>query len=182
MAPRTSLLPAGQTVVTAKTCKVPGDCPTLECWDGFCCDRHCMGKCVSCGMPGHEGICTPVSVCGRTSARHARFAPRATAPADDERCGVISCKSMNTACRTYEDIRTNRCEGLALCKTGNLANCAQYTDHYSWKDASGVYRECATGRIMNCYKDGVHFVWQDGAVIRYCITGLVCKTCKPEEP
>jgi hypothetical protein len=216
MVPRTILPTAGQTIVTAKTCKSNNECPTLECWDGFCCDKHCMGKCVSCGMPGHEGICTPVPdgqdprrACtivqgGHPACNTACYSGQCMwpdvgtpceicaacngtgrcteTPADDDRCGVISCKSQNTPCRTYEDIRTNRCESLGLCKTANYYNCLNFTDHYFWLDANGVRRECATGKIMNCYKSGIHWVWQDGSVIRYCNTGRVCTTCEPEEP
>ncbi|HVN96780.1 MAG TPA: hypothetical protein VMT62_10145 [Syntrophorhabdaceae bacterium] len=217
VAPRTGLLPgAGQPPITAKTCKSNSDCPTWECWDGYCCDRHCMGKCESCGMPGHEGICTPVPdgqdprrACtivqgGHPACNTACYSGQCMwpdvgtpceicavcdgtgrctkTPDDDERCGVISCKSMNDGCRTYEDIRTYRCEGFALCKTANLANCTRYTENYSWKDSSGVYRECSSGRIMYCYKDGIHLVWQDGPVIKECANGNVCKTCKPQQP
>ncbi len=206
----------GQSSVTAKTCKGNNDCPTQECWDGFCCDRHCMGRCESCGLPGNEGTCTRVpdgqdprrscqiSQGGHPACNAACYSGQCMwpdvgtrcgvcaacdgtgrcilTPADDERCGVISCKSLNTGCRTYDDLRGNRCEALGTCKTGNGTNCVWYTDHYSSRDANGDYRECATGRSMNCYKDGIHLVWQDGSVIRYCTTGNVCKTCKPQEP
>ena len=42
-----------------QTCLKPGDCGSGYCVDGYCCATVCTGNCLSCGLPGKEGSCTP---------------------------------------------------------------------------------------------------------------------------
>ena len=35
------------------------ECTSNNCVDGFCCGTTCGGSCVSCGLSGSEGTCTP---------------------------------------------------------------------------------------------------------------------------
>ncbi len=42
-------------------CVEDSECSTGFCTDGFCCERACRGTCKSCGEPGSEGMCVPVS-------------------------------------------------------------------------------------------------------------------------
>ncbi len=46
---------------TGDECDVGTDCASGRCTDGFCCERYCRGGCKSCGEPGLEGECAPIS-------------------------------------------------------------------------------------------------------------------------
>ncbi len=63
-------------------CTLPGDCSSGFCTQGLCCDSPCRGACVSCAVPGKEGLCTPLvagvapriaGVCPRESPRTCAF-------------------------------------------------------------------------------------------------------------
>ena len=52
-------------------CADSSECQTGFCVDGYCCENGCDGKCVSCDLPGSEGLCLaaaagtdPESECG----------------------------------------------------------------------------------------------------------------------
>ncbi len=37
------------------------ECASSRCLDGVCCNGPCDGVCESCGLPGHQGQCTPIA-------------------------------------------------------------------------------------------------------------------------
>lgn len=43
-----------------KKCTVAADCASNNCVDGYCCSTACSGLCVSCGLVGYYGTCTPI--------------------------------------------------------------------------------------------------------------------------
>jgi MYXO-CTERM domain-containing protein len=52
----------------------------------------------------------------------------ATARADDEACGEIECSGLDTACRSYAALTTDRCASVGTCKPANdPAGCTQFT-------------------------------------------------------
>ena len=42
-------------------CTASASCVSGICADGVCCDSACSGDCVSCVLPGSEGVCTPAA-------------------------------------------------------------------------------------------------------------------------
>jgi hypothetical protein len=84
----------------------------------------CGGACYSgqCAFPDIGTWCGLCSACdgnGRCTA----------SPGDDSACGEIVCSGLDNACRVYQDLTSNRCEGLGLCKQWNdPATCTAFTD------------------------------------------------------
>jgi len=44
---------------SGETCIKPDDCGSGYCMDGYCCKTSCTENCMSCGLLGTEGICSP---------------------------------------------------------------------------------------------------------------------------
>ena len=65
--------------------------------------------CAICGACDGAGDCTLV-------------------PPDDPYCGTVACGGLDTACRNYDDLETNRCKDLYTCKEPSSADCTDYTD------------------------------------------------------
>ncbi|MBI5479638.1 MAG: FG-GAP repeat protein [Deltaproteobacteria bacterium] len=84
----------------------------------------CAGTCVSqqCAFPPAGSSCDTCSVCDGAGRC-------AQTLADDDACGTIACSGLDTACRAYQDLKTNRCESLGTCKAANdPATCTQWAD------------------------------------------------------
>jgi hypothetical protein len=84
----------------------------------------CAGACLSgqCSFPGVGTNCGTCSACDGTG--------RCTQmPPDDSACGTIPCGALDTQCRVYQDVATNRCGALGICKAPNSSTtCTQYAD------------------------------------------------------
>jgi hypothetical protein len=102
-----------------------GDDPKLKCQAATGGTQECAGACDAtgqCAFPDVGTICGLCSACDGTG--------RCTAtPADDSQCGTIDCSGLDTTCRTYDDLNSNRCASLGACKTENdPSTCTSYTD------------------------------------------------------
>ena len=91
-------------------CTSVSGCADTFCSGGFCCDTPCDGICQRCGANG----CIE-------------------APPSDNRCGsdggTISCAALDTVCRAYRDVPTNRCQAFGVCaESGSPAVCTDFTD------------------------------------------------------
>jgi hypothetical protein len=77
-------------------CAVGEGCDSGFCVGGRCCESACDGVCEACSEGGRCQL----------------------APADDDRCAVITCEVGATTCATYaESQATNRCQSPGVCKT-----------------------------------------------------------------
>jgi hypothetical protein len=45
-----------------RPCTAGAQCTSNYCIDGFCCNSNCATGCYTCGKPGSEGSCTPITV------------------------------------------------------------------------------------------------------------------------
>jgi MYXO-CTERM domain-containing protein len=90
-------------------CTAATGCSDGICTGGVCCNTPCDGICRACSADGC--VVTPPS---------------------DGRCGengVISCSSLSTTCRTYQDQPMSRCAAFGQCaESGSLAECVTFTD------------------------------------------------------
>src|SRR5688572_17932101 len=76
-------------------CAVGSGCDSGFCVGGRCCESACDGVCEACSEGGRCQL----------------------APADDDRCPVITCESSDTTCATFpESQAANRCQGRGVCK------------------------------------------------------------------
>ncbi len=133
---------AGSTPQT--TCSSKSECASGYCVDGYCCDSACDGECSSCGLPGSQGICTPVAegtdpnadcgdgVCGGTcdGAGACAFPDSSTSCGEANSCsagvqsgmscdGAGSCKPASFDCAPYV-CGTDEC----LTSCGSNADCS----------------------------------------------------------
>lgn len=117
-----------------RSCALPGHvgiCTAVP--DGLDPRRACqvaIGGTPACGGACYGGQCafpdvgTPCGVCAACDGNGRCTA----APADDDRCGVIDCSGLDTACRIYQDLTASRCAALGMCKSANdPATCNLFT-------------------------------------------------------
>ncbi len=95
-------------------CGGPGDCSSLFCVDGVCCDKACGASCEACNVMGSAGTCKGVS--GAPTTGHPSCAPYAT-------CVSGAC---DAACTTdAECVAGSYCNGTAcVAKKANGGSCA----------------------------------------------------------
>ena len=43
-----------------QSCSAPGQCFSGHCVDGYCCNSSCTASCMSCGVAGQQGACSPI--------------------------------------------------------------------------------------------------------------------------
>jgi hypothetical protein len=85
----------------------------------------CAGLCDGarhCVWPGATAACELCGVCD--GAGHCTVAMT-----DDAACGVIDCHALDTPCRSYAALTSERCAGVGACKEPNVAaSCTSWVD------------------------------------------------------
>ncbi len=114
------------------TCGSDGECASLHCVDGVCCDAACTGQCEACDVSGSEGTCAPVS-----GAPHGS---RAACSSDGTVCGGACDGTARDAC-AYPDASVScragscadgvaivaaSCDGAGACPAEATQICAPY--------------------------------------------------------
>jgi len=158
---------SGTDCGTCQTCDGLGSCSltpaddtgcTVDC-DGL--DTSCRNynditsnRCLSfgnCKPSNNTTYCTSYSnnasgtSCGTCMTCNGTGACSST-PIDDSACGTIDCDGLDTTCRNYNDLTTNRCEGFGNCKDANTTDCSSYTNTSSGTvcGASCSYTSCSS--------------------------------------
>jgi hypothetical protein len=90
----------------------------------------CNGRDAACPGSRQSGVCAFPDIgapCGTCAACDG--AGRCTeVPLDDADCGAIDCSGLDTAWRAYQDVTTNRCAALGVCKAPHdPATCTVYS-------------------------------------------------------
>ncbi|MFH0901515.1 MAG: thrombospondin type 3 repeat-containing protein, partial [Pseudomonadota bacterium] len=67
-------------------------------------------------------------VCGACSSCDEAGSACTAIPLDDEACGAIDCDGLDTDCRDFHDLASNRCESQGDCKDANSEDCDSYSD------------------------------------------------------
>jgi hypothetical protein len=158
--------------------------------DGTCVDLVAGTSCGPCGICDGSGTCAPSpgNVCGL--CKMCDSAGGCTAmPADDTACGTIDCDGLDTVCRDFHDLTSNRCAAPGVCKTANSsAACDVYTDAplgtqclAPFCDGTVLYRahQCGTGALGGqCTEGGTQdctpYGCSGGACRTSCATGADC--------
>jgi hypothetical protein len=83
-------------------CQRGGDCASVLCVDGVCCDSPCTESCAACNLPGSMGTCS--------------------AAPSDPLCPAATCQEQSSECLTFEVIEASACEALGVCRVN--AECA----------------------------------------------------------
>jgi hypothetical protein len=155
-------------------CQSDGECASLACADGVCCETSCAGPCVACVAQktgAADGTCAPVT---------AKTDPDGECAATGkETCGVsgegcngepaapgcllwsASTECTAPSCAADQATAAALCDGKGTCVPGQKTPCAPYVC-----DAAGV--TC----LADCGDDAA------------CVTGFYCdkaaKQCKPQ--
>ncbi len=92
-------------------------------------DPACGGKCDGKGNCDYP---TATQSCGKSTDRCKACDGKGDcnrAPKDDSACGTIDCDKLDTKCRDYHDLTTERCESFGKCKAPNdPKSCTLYSD------------------------------------------------------
>lgn len=86
-------------------CGGPGDCASLRCVDGVCCDKICNGPCEACNVAGSVGTCSGVT--GSPTKGHPACAPykacvsgvcASSCTTDGDCCGTAAACCTDASC------------------------------------------------------------------------------------
>ena len=132
------------------TCTSKAECQSGVCVDGFCCNSNCSGTCMSCKVPGSQGICSlvplndpsdgdcpddGVQTCGRNGkcdgAGGCMRYPSGTG------CSAETCPA-GTSNHTLPGL----CDGHGVCSAGQLLDCAPYMCNAA---TNACFAGCSTG-------------------------------------
>jgi len=121
--------PAG---TKSPTCMDSQSDPSGKC--GGICDGHAHCQYPAAGTTcGQCKACDGVGLCNKM-------------PADDETCGIIDCDGLKTPCMEYQDLTTNRCASLGMCKKDNTtAACTIFTNTCTPDGGTGAGGSAAGG-------------------------------------
>lgn len=144
-------------------CSAASECDSGFCADGFCCESACEGDCIACGVPGNEGVCTPLmggtqgtcasGECGGVcDGKGACMYPGATTT-----CGASTCVDGKQSGQL--------CDGNGQCVTGT-AECGNYVCFEGACPTS-----CATNTVCAI---GFHCDTASGACIGKSANGGSC--------
>lgn len=101
-----------------QACTNGAACSTGHCFDGVCCETACDAPCMSCAMPGSEGVCSPLPVAAQDlNPPGACLAPSACNGVGDCRPGA------GTPCITETDCGTGYCVDGVCCSGPCSAMC-----------------------------------------------------------
>jgi hypothetical protein len=97
---------------------------TYECRAGGVCDpaENCDGTSKQCPTDIKSPAGTDCGLCEVCDG----LGSCAQTPLDDSDCGIIDCDELDTTCRNYNDLTTNRCKSLGVCKSPNSADCTDF--------------------------------------------------------
>jgi hypothetical protein len=132
------------------TCAATTDCASGFCQQGICCASSCTGTCMSCGIAGKLGTCSPIAT-GQppTPATQCPAASASTCKNDGLCNGAGACEvfAASTICApasctgsTFTPARN--CDGAGACKTVTSSLC----DPYACNTATNACKTtCSTG-------------------------------------
>jgi hypothetical protein len=85
----------------------------------------CNGTCNGTGQCAFPGATTRCELCSACDGAGTCAAPMT----DDAACGTIDCSGLDEACRAFDDVTADRCQGLGVCKPANVAaTCTSWHD------------------------------------------------------
>jgi hypothetical protein len=155
-----------QASVDGDACATNGDCASLHCADGLCCDVECTGACAACSVAAGaqaDGVCT-ISPAG------AEGSPS---------CAPLTCNGVAidcVACAHDSDCASGKycaVDGSCQAKKATLAACVPETDCREPGCRLCALGECAEGACRDCLADSA------------CMSGNYCSadgTCQPRPP
>ena len=124
---------AGTGCATCKTCDASGGCTQnigAGASSGGACATQAASTCGTTGNCDGSGGCqkwAAATACGLCSQCNGSGACNQM-PADDPACNTINCASLDTTCRTYTNLTTNRCKALGTCKGANTTDCTTFNN------------------------------------------------------
>jgi hypothetical protein len=117
-------------------CGNNGECDSMLCVDGVCCESPCVGACRICNMRGKEGTCMNVS----TDTTSPRTSGETCADQGQSQCSFngrcdgngncqlyaagVTCKAAS--CNGASWVRASACDGTGKCIAPNAVDCTPY--------------------------------------------------------
>jgi MYXO-CTERM domain-containing protein len=152
--------------VDGDACAMNGDCASLHCAEGICCDVECTGACAACSVAAGaqvDGVCT-ISPAGAEGS-----------PA----CAPLTCNGVALDCAPC--VHDGECASGKYCaadggcqaQRATLAACVPEADCREPGCRLCAVGQCAEGACRDCLEDSA------------CTTGNYCSadgTCKPRPP
>ncbi|MCX6775947.1 MAG: DNRLRE domain-containing protein [Candidatus Micrarchaeota archaeon] len=124
---------------------VPGGCDVAE---------KCDGSTKTCPADSFKPLHTSCDTCKECDGSGSC----SLMPNDDTNCGTIDCDGLDTTCRNYNDIITNRCKSLGVCKSPNSADCTVFTNAPLSTPCEADQQFCT---VDHCNGEGTCVYWKD---------------------
>jgi hypothetical protein len=122
--------------VNGTRCTGWGQCASLHCVDGFCCDTGCAGACVACSAAkkgsGADGVCAAVGLGkdpdNECSADPPETCKQAGACDGTGKCGMHPAGTVCVPSFCSGDVYSPdyKCDGAGACKGSGLVICSPY--------------------------------------------------------
>ncbi len=212
-APPTYSAPAKEEIFApsvsgACTDAIVGECSSLKCVDGYCCDSDCTDQCAACNVPGKLGKCSPVPAgtqavlpraqctpfagkcgysCDGTNTK-ACGVPPATTVCQDATCGY------NTSLKAFAETKAAYCTGSGSCALGGVTpvSCGAYTCSgtacrktctaaTSTTDCAAGYT-CKSGLCQTTGDNGTVCTRNDECKSMHCVDGVCCSSASCTAP
>lgn len=118
---------------TGAACSAASECDSGVCAQGFCCSTTCTGTCMSCGVSGAEGTCSPIPAGTAAPAGQCSDNGAASCGSNGKCDGKGTCQlySSGTSCGSATcngstESAAPQCDGLGTCKAGATRTCDPY--------------------------------------------------------
>jgi len=174
--------------VNGVACGANAECASGSCQQGYCCAGPCTGTCMSCGLAGTQGVCTPVPAgadplnqcadsgaasCGTDGFCNGSGACRLYAPGNV--CSMQACSGSTLTL-------AGRCDGNGNCTPGMNQSCAPYVcGGGSCNATCSTNADCSAGNVCtggSCGKKPLGAACMAGTdcASGICAQGVCCQT------
>jgi len=138
-------------------CISRGDCRSLNCIDGVCCETACTGQCESCAQTGFVGTCRVVA--GSPTGGRAACESGGENPCQSKTCNGVSrtaCSFVGTSiacgeatCGGGVETHASTCDGAGSCSDVPRACGAYVCDDTACRRTCATKADCAAGFYCN---------------------------------
>jgi len=170
--PATTSVELFEAMPLGSACTKAGDCASVNCVDGFCCNTTCLGQCEACNIAGSAGTCTTVTLTNAPTGYGA---------------GEVISRSGTTraACTGYGTSCGSRCTGASatMCTPtadGTTCSAASCTGGTETKSSTCLAGGCQTAVTTDCrpYACGTTACLATCTTNTQCSMGYKCEASK----
>lgn len=174
-------------------CTLAGECSSLQCVDGYCCNGGCTGQCEACNVTGNLGVCSPFTGAPRGTRTACAGGTSTCAgqcePTERTACTYPTSQCVAPSCDAASGVETlaSSCDGAGACPTAATAPCSPYlcgaaaclTACTSTAECAAGFWCDATGHCVAKLLVGDPCAVADACPGNRCVDGYCCSAACP---